>query len=70
MARQPTSEYINLLALRSPDALAVLAYYRVVPRLGDNGRYLIESIIDYLGASWSKWLAFPRQVLSAGSHEK
>ncbi|RDH30291.1 hypothetical protein BDQ94DRAFT_181607 [Aspergillus welwitschiae] len=70
------SKYIDLLALRSPDALAVLAHYGVVLHayrqcwfLGDGGRYLIESINDYLGPAWSEWLAYPRQVLSAGSHQ-
>ena len=70
------SKYIDLLALRSPDALAVLAHYGVVLHayrqcwfLGDGGRYLIESINDYLGPAWSEWLAYPRQVLCAGSHQ-
>ncbi|PYH30044.1 Zn(II)2Cys6 transcription factor domain-containing protein [Aspergillus neoniger CBS 115656] len=50
------SEYIDLLALRSPDALTVMADY--------------GSVIDYLGPAWSEWLEFPSHVLSAGSHGK
>ncbi|PWY78444.1 hypothetical protein BO94DRAFT_471931 [Aspergillus sclerotioniger CBS 115572] len=64
-------EYVDLLALRSPDALAVLAHYGVVLHahrhhwfLGDGGRYLIESIREYLGPDWAEWLAFPNHALS------
>ncbi|RAL04965.1 uncharacterized protein BO80DRAFT_421613 [Aspergillus ibericus CBS 121593] len=64
-------EYIELLALRSPDALAVLAHYGVILHahrhhwfVGDGGRYLIESIREYLGSDWAEWLAFPIHALS------
>ncbi|OJJ94748.1 hypothetical protein ASPACDRAFT_1877366 [Aspergillus aculeatus ATCC 16872] len=63
-------EYIDLLARRSPDALAVLAHYGIVLHahrhrwfLGDGGRYLIESIRESLGPDWAEWMIFPGQAL-------
>ncbi|PYH81810.1 hypothetical protein BO82DRAFT_283253 [Aspergillus uvarum CBS 121591] len=65
-------EYIDLLARRSPDALAVLAHYGTVLHahrhcwfLGDGGRYLIESIRESLGPEWAEWMAFPGQTLES-----
>jgi hypothetical protein len=66
-----TSEYIDLLERRSPDALVILAHYAVILHLhrdnwllGDGGHYLIQSIAEYLGPHWGEWLIFPNQALS------
>ncbi|PYI22742.1 hypothetical protein BO99DRAFT_399825 [Aspergillus violaceofuscus CBS 115571] len=65
--------FIDLLALRSPDALVVLAHYGVLLHahrrqwfLSDGGQYLIESIRVYLGPDWSEWMAFSSQSLGEG----
>ncbi|KAJ5803319.1 uncharacterized protein N7503_005769 [Penicillium pulvis] len=65
------SEYIDLLARRAPDALVILAHFAVILHshrdnwlFGDGGRYLIQSISEYLGPDWEEWLVFPNQVLS------
>ncbi|QMW40218.1 C6 finger domain protein [Aspergillus flavus] len=68
-------EYIDLLSMRCPEALAVLAYYaaclhtrRDVWGFGDGGRFLIESIITYLGPNWAEWLDWPARAL--GNHHQ
>lgn len=65
------SEYIDLLARRTPDALVILAHYAVILHshrdnwlFGDGGRFLIQSISEYLGPDWGEWLVFPNQFLS------
>ncbi|KAJ5545928.1 hypothetical protein N7494_003513 [Penicillium frequentans] len=64
-------EYIDLLARRAPDALVILAHFAVILHshrdnwlFGDGGRYLIQSISEFLGPDWEEWLVFPNQVLS------
>ncbi|KAJ5934783.1 hypothetical protein N7466_004330 [Penicillium verhagenii] len=66
-----SSEYIDLLTRRSPDALAILAHYAVILHhhrnlwlFGDGGRYLIQSISEFLGPGWAEWVAFPNHALS------
>ncbi|KAF5858502.1 hypothetical protein ETB97_004298 [Aspergillus alliaceus] len=68
-------EYIDLLMLRRPEALVVLAYYAVCLHLrryvwvfGDSGRFLIESIAEYLGTDWAEWLDWPVRTLK-GRHQ-
>ena len=68
-------EYIDLLALRCPEALVVLAYYaaclharRDIWAFGDGGRFLVESIITYLGSDWAEWLDWPARAL--GDHHQ
>ncbi|KAE8372353.1 hypothetical protein BDV26DRAFT_274357 [Aspergillus bertholletiae] len=63
-------EYIDLLMMRCPEALVVLAYYaaclhmrRDIWGFGDGGRFLVESIITYLGPDWAEWLDWPIQAL-------
>ncbi|OGM42152.1 C6 finger domain protein [Aspergillus bombycis] len=64
-------EYIDLLTMRYPEALAVLAYYaaclhtrRDMWGFGDGGRFLVESIIKCLGPEWAEWLDWPVRVLN------
>ncbi|KAE8366835.1 hypothetical protein BDV27DRAFT_85826 [Aspergillus caelatus] len=68
-------EYIDLLAVRCPEALVVLAYYaaclharRDMWAFGDGGRFLVESIITYLGSDWAEWLDWPARAL--GDHHQ
>ncbi|KAB8257756.1 hypothetical protein BDV32DRAFT_140175 [Aspergillus pseudonomiae] len=63
-------EYLDFLTMRYPEALVVLAYYaaclhtrRDVWGFGDGGRFLVESIIKYLGPEWAEWLDWPVRVL-------
>lgn len=63
--------YIDLLAQRRPEALAILAYYAVLAHrardfwiVGDAGRFLIQSITQHLGAYWADWLEWPKCVLA------
>lgn len=71
---QISSEYVELLKQRRPEALAILAYYAVMLHshrgvwlVGGAGRYLIESISGYLGTYWENWLAWPKAALSESS---
>ncbi len=64
-------DYINLVAQRRPEALAILAYYSVLLHrardywvVGDAGEFLIRSITDYLGAYWADWLEWPNAMLN------
>ncbi|KFZ00013.1 hypothetical protein V500_01204 [Pseudogymnoascus sp. VKM F-4518 (FW-2643)] len=71
---QISSEYVDLLKQRRPEALAILAYYAVMLHshrnvwlVGGAGRYLIESISGYLGTYWDNWLAWPKAALVESS---
>ncbi|KFX93673.1 hypothetical protein V490_04742 [Pseudogymnoascus sp. VKM F-3557] len=71
---QISSEYVELLKQRRPEALAILAYYAVMLHshrdawlVGGAGRYLIESITGYLGTYWENWLAWPNAALAESS---
>ncbi|OBT61167.1 hypothetical protein VE03_09448 [Pseudogymnoascus sp. 23342-1-I1] len=71
---QISSEYLDLLKQRRPEALAILAYYAVMLHshrhvwlVGGAGRYLIESISGYLGTYWENWLAWPNAALAEAS---
>lgn len=63
-----STEYIQLLQQRRPEALVVLAYYGVLLHyareywaVGDSGRVLVSSISSHLGDYWANWLAWPQQ---------
>ncbi|KAE8151132.1 hypothetical protein BDV25DRAFT_171667 [Aspergillus avenaceus] len=63
--------YIDLLKMREPHALAVLAHYGALIHLrrdmwicGDGGQFLVKLIDDHLGTGWSEWLVWPNQVIS------
>jgi len=65
-----SADFLDLLKQRRPEALAVLAHYAVLLHyhreiwiFNNAGRHLIESITQYLGRYWEKWLAWPNTVL-------
>lgn len=64
------TDYIDLISCRQPEGLVILAYYAVLLHMcrdywvfGDGGRYLIESISQYLGPAWESWLVWPNRCL-------
>ncbi|GKT60619.1 C6 finger domain-containing protein [Colletotrichum tofieldiae] len=65
-----SEDFTEMLAERSPEAIAVLAHYAAVLhmardlwQIGDSGTYLLNAICQYLGADWEDWLAWPRSVV-------
>ncbi|GFF68415.1 hypothetical protein IFM47457_02054 [Aspergillus lentulus] len=65
-------EYIDLLLQRRPEALVILAHYGILLHscrdswmFGDGGRFLIESIRDFLGPDWTEWLEWPIKALDS-----
>ncbi|PYH77258.1 hypothetical protein BO82DRAFT_345197 [Aspergillus uvarum CBS 121591] len=63
-------EYIEMLELRRPEALVILACYGVILHqarhvwaFGDGGRFLIETIQTHLGSQWETWLRWPDRIL-------
>ncbi|KFY33305.1 hypothetical protein V494_07718 [Pseudogymnoascus sp. VKM F-4513 (FW-928)] len=71
---QISSEYLDLLKQRRPEALAILAHFAVMLHshrnawlVGGAGRYIIESILGYLGTYWENWLAWPRAAIAESS---
>lgn len=61
-----TTEYIDLLDERRPEALVILAYYAVILHrrrsswiVGQAGRYIFDSILSFLGPRWDEWLEWP-----------
>jgi hypothetical protein len=62
----------EMLTKRIPEALIILSFYAVLLHrlhnfwvFGSSGRFLIESITDYLGPTWKQWLIWPNQQLVA-----
>lgn len=63
--------YIDLLRMREPHGLVVLAHYGALIHLrrdlwicGDGGHFLVRLICDHLGNQWSDWLRWPIEVIS------
>ncbi|OQD88415.1 hypothetical protein PENANT_c004G00401 [Penicillium antarcticum] len=63
-------EYIDLVAERKGEALVILAYFGALLDTQrdkwvfcDGGRYLVDSISQYLGLQWREWLEWPVQAL-------
>ncbi|CAI7568820.1 unnamed protein product [Penicillium pancosmium] len=63
--------YIDLLRMREPHGLVVLAHYGGLIHLrrdlwicGDGGQFLVRLICDHLGNEWSDWLRWPMEVIS------
>lgn len=63
---QLTSEYLELLDERRPEALIILAHYGAVLvayrnswMVGSRGSRLINAIDAYLGTYWEKWMRYP-----------
>ena len=68
------ADYVEMLSSRQPEALVILAHYATLLHMrrdywviGDGGRYLIESISQYLGLEWETWLSWPNQILQQGA---
>ncbi|KAI0537385.1 hypothetical protein GGR58DRAFT_348300 [Xylaria digitata] len=69
-----STEYLQMLRERQPEALVIMAYWAVLLHyerdfwiFGHGGRFLIEVISKYLGPSWDKWMALPRDIINADS---
>ncbi|KAF2963192.1 hypothetical protein GQX73_g10386 [Xylaria multiplex] len=67
-----STDYLQMLRERQPEALVIMAYWAVLLHyqrdfwvFGHGGRFLIEVISKYLGPSWDKWMALPRDVINA-----
>ncbi|CAG8237148.1 unnamed protein product [Penicillium nalgiovense] len=63
-------EYIDLVAQRKGEALVILAHFGALVDTHkhswvfcDGGKYLVDSISQYLGPQWAEWLHWPRQSL-------
>ncbi|OQD71915.1 hypothetical protein PENPOL_c001G09688 [Penicillium polonicum] len=63
-------EYIDLVAQRKCEALVILAYFGALVDTHkhswvfcDGGKYLVDSVTQYLGPQWEEWLHWPRQSL-------
>ncbi|KAJ5958265.1 uncharacterized protein N7479_005415 [Penicillium vulpinum] len=63
-------EYIDLVAQRKGEALVILAHFGALVDTHkhswifcDGGKYLVESISQYLGPQWEEWLHWPQQSL-------
>ncbi|KAI0506334.1 hypothetical protein F5B22DRAFT_456441 [Xylaria bambusicola] len=72
-----STEYLQLLRERLPEALVIMAYWAVLLHqerdfwvFGEGGRFLIEAISKYLGDYWAKWMAIPKQLIDANSIPK
>ena len=65
-----SSDYVDLLRQRQPEALVILAHYAVLLHrsrdlwlIGEGGKFLIESICGSLGSKWQEWLSFPKAAI-------
>lgn len=65
-------EYADLVAQRKCEALVILAHFGALVDTHkhswvfcDGGKYLVDSITQYLGPQWEKWLYWPQQSLMA-----
>lgn len=66
-----SSQYIDLVDQRRPEALILLGYYAVLLHrrrkswvVGNAGQRLLKSISMYLGRRWESWLAWPQNAIS------
>lgn len=65
-----TTEFVDTLKKRQPEALIILAYYGVILHrcreswiFGDAGAFLIHLIADYLGRFWEHPMQWPLEIL-------
>jgi hypothetical protein len=72
-----SSDFVDLLEQRRPEALIILAYYAVLIHdsrgywlFGDAGAFIIRSITKFLGKYWAEWLAWPNHVLDSGEYRR
>ena len=66
-----SSEFIDLLSMRKPEALIILAHYAVLLHrrrrvwlVGNVGGILIQEISKSLGTFWKIWLDWPNEVVA------
>ncbi|KAF3395809.1 hypothetical protein F1880_007088 [Penicillium rolfsii] len=64
-------QYVDLVASHQGEALVILAYYGALIHpsrdhwvFQDGGRFLIESVTQFLGPAWHEWLEWPRKALT------
>lgn len=64
-------EYVDLVASHQGEALVILAYYGALIHpsrdhwvFQDGGRFLIESVTQFLGPTWHEWLEWPWKALA------
>ncbi|KAL4881166.1 hypothetical protein BJY04DRAFT_218345 [Aspergillus karnatakaensis] len=69
-------EYIDMLVHRRPEALVILAHFAVLLHscrnlwvFGDGGRFIIESVSQYLGPEWAGWMEWPSHSLVDSSSQ-
>jgi hypothetical protein len=67
-----TPEFMSLLEQRQPVSLIILAYWAMLLHadrhfwvFGDAGRFMIESLVNYLGDYWEDWLVVPKTAIGA-----
>ena len=67
---QLNDDYSKLLNERRPEALIILAYYGVILHfyreswaVGYSGVLMIRAINSHIGSYWSKWMAWPLQMI-------
>ncbi len=65
-----TTEYLELLTERKPEALIVMAYFSIVLycrrtfwAVSNSGRSLLDAIGAYLGEPWAEWLVVPNKLV-------
>ncbi|CAK7213059.1 hypothetical protein SCUCBS95973_001672 [Sporothrix curviconia] len=64
-------KFADLLSVKNPEALVILAYYSLLLhhgkhlwQVGDAGEYVMGLVTAYLGPSWDNWLEYPRQRMA------
>ncbi|KAJ8119404.1 hypothetical protein ONZ43_g3637 [Nemania bipapillata] len=69
-----SEDFTNLLDLRRPEALVILAHYATLLHrrrgswvIRDAGYQVLFHIHGYLGRRWDQWLTFPYDVITGGT---
>ncbi|KAL1890600.1 hypothetical protein Sste5346_008116 [Sporothrix stenoceras] len=64
-------EFADLMAVKNPESLIILAYYACLLNHGrhlwqvqDAGEYIMGLINDYMDPAWDKWLEEPRRRMA------
>jgi hypothetical protein len=65
-----TAEFTQLLEIKKPEALVILAYFSILLNdrknfwvVGEAGRDLLGAIAEYLGEDWAEWLEAPKLLV-------
>ncbi|KAL4882402.1 hypothetical protein BJY04DRAFT_187007 [Aspergillus karnatakaensis] len=69
--------YIDLLEEKRPESLAILAHFGALLHLhrsmwtfGDSGKYVVQSVAEYLGDGWKEWVRWPVEVVQREEDEQ